>query len=45
MSLVPSQLVLVLVVLVVAPAVYAACQRLTTSSMRSFAIYGALKDT
>ena len=26
-------------------AVYAACHRLTTSSMRSFAIYGALKET
>ena len=26
-------------------AMYAACHRLTTSSIRSFAVYGALKDT
>ena len=26
-------------------AVYAACHRFTTSSMRSFAVYGALKET
>ena len=26
-------------------AVYAACHRLTTSSIKSFAVYGALKDT
>ena len=26
-------------------AVYAACHRLTTSSIRSFAVYGALKET
>ena len=26
-------------------AVHAACHRLTTSSMRSFAVYGALNDT
>ena len=26
-------------------AVYAACHRLTTSSIRSFAVYGALSDT
>ena len=26
-------------------AMYAACHRLTTSSIRSFAIYGALKET
>ena len=26
-------------------AVYAACHRLTTSSIKSFAVYGTLKDT
>ena len=26
-------------------AVYAACHRLTTSSIRSFAVYGTLKET